>query len=146
MDAVPEEIDSQAMRKYLSQRSGVTKVHDLHIWAVSTTETALTAHLVKPERAVYDRSHHDPAGTRRRLRIVRPIGAGAGVTADAAPRSSERLHRRARRIEWFLIAYNLLEAGIALAAGIIVGSAALTSFGFDSAIEIAAAAILLWRL
>ena len=50
MDAVPEEIDSPAMRKYLSQRSGVTKVHDLHIWAVSTTETALTAHLVKPER------------------------------------------------------------------------------------------------
>jgi divalent metal cation (Fe/Co/Zn/Cd) transporter len=146
MDAVPEEIDSQAMRKYLSQRSGVTKVHDLHIWAVSTTETALTAHLVKPEREETDRSHHDPAGTRRRLRIVRPIGAGAGVTADAAPRSSERLHRRARRIEWFLIAYNLLEAGIALAAGIIVGSAALTSFGFDSAIEIAAAAILLWRL
>jgi cobalt-zinc-cadmium efflux system protein len=50
MDAVPEEIDSPAMRKYLSQRSGVTKVHDLRTWAVSTTETALTAHLVKPER------------------------------------------------------------------------------------------------
>ncbi len=58
----------------------------------------------------------------------------------------ESLHRRARRIEWFLIAYNLLEAGVALAAGAMAGSAALTSFGFDSAIEIAAAAILLWRL
>jgi divalent metal cation (Fe/Co/Zn/Cd) transporter len=57
-----------------------------------------------------------------------------------------QLHGRAVRIEWFFIAYNLLEAGVALAAGLLAGSAALTSFGFDSAIEIAAAATLLWRL
>jgi cobalt-zinc-cadmium efflux system protein len=50
MDAVPEGIDPQAVRKYLREQSGVTEVHDLHIWAMSTTETALTAHLVKPER------------------------------------------------------------------------------------------------
>lgn len=36
------------MRTYLAECSGVTQVHDLHIWAMSTTETALTAHLVIP--------------------------------------------------------------------------------------------------
>jgi cobalt-zinc-cadmium efflux system protein len=42
LDAVPESIDPQAVR-YLSELSGVVGVHDLHIWAMSTTETALTA-------------------------------------------------------------------------------------------------------
>jgi cobalt-zinc-cadmium efflux system protein len=46
MDAVPEGIDPQAVRTYLSELSGVVGIHDLHIWAMSTTETALTAHLV----------------------------------------------------------------------------------------------------
>ena len=32
------------------KQTGVSEVHDLHIWALSTTETALTAHLVRPER------------------------------------------------------------------------------------------------
>jgi cobalt-zinc-cadmium efflux system protein len=48
LDAVPAGIDPEAVNAYLSGLSGVTGVHDLHIWAVSTTETALTAHLVKP--------------------------------------------------------------------------------------------------
>ena len=48
LDAVPEGIDSRAVRAYLSGLPGVTEVHDLHIWAMSTTETALTAHLVMP--------------------------------------------------------------------------------------------------
>ncbi len=46
LDAVPEGIEPQAVQTYLSERPGVTQVHDLHIWAMSTTETALTAHLV----------------------------------------------------------------------------------------------------
>ena len=46
LDGVPEGIDPQAVRTYLSELSGVVGVHDLHIWAMSTTETALTAHLV----------------------------------------------------------------------------------------------------
>src|SRR6476469_8744072 len=49
MDAVPAKIDERAVRTYLSERLGVTQVHDLHIWGMSTTETALTAHLVMPE-------------------------------------------------------------------------------------------------
>jgi cobalt-zinc-cadmium efflux system protein len=49
MDAVPQGIDPEAVKAYLAGIPGVTGVHDLHIWAMSTTETALTAHLVKPD-------------------------------------------------------------------------------------------------
>ena len=46
--AVPEGIDEAAVRAFLSARPGVSAVHDLHIWPMSSTETALTAHLVVP--------------------------------------------------------------------------------------------------
>ena len=48
VDAVPASIDPQAVRSYLTSCAGVTAVHDLHIWPLSTTESALTAHLVFP--------------------------------------------------------------------------------------------------
>lgn len=48
LSAVPEGIDVAAIYRYLSQLSGVTDIHDLHIWGLSTTETALTVHLVMP--------------------------------------------------------------------------------------------------
>ena len=47
-DAVPASIEPLAVRTYLAELPGVAGVHDLHIWAMSTTETALTAHLVMP--------------------------------------------------------------------------------------------------
>jgi cobalt-zinc-cadmium efflux system protein len=46
--AVPASIDPQAVRSYLASCAGVAAVHDLHIWPLSTTENALTAHLVFP--------------------------------------------------------------------------------------------------
>ena len=46
IDGVPNDIDERIVRAYLSELSGVTQVHDLHIWSMSTVETALTAHLV----------------------------------------------------------------------------------------------------
>ncbi len=46
MDAVPKGIDPEQIKKYLVNADGVREIHDLHIWAMSTTETALTAHLV----------------------------------------------------------------------------------------------------
>lgn len=49
MDAVPKEIDFEKVQAYLNSLDGVKEVHDLHIWAMSTTETALTAHLVMPD-------------------------------------------------------------------------------------------------
>ena len=48
MDAVPENIDPDAVESFLGSVRGVTEVHDLHIWAMSTTEACLTAHLVAP--------------------------------------------------------------------------------------------------
>jgi cobalt-zinc-cadmium efflux system protein len=51
MDAVPGGVAPQAVRDYLAAQPGVSEVHDLHIWGLSTTETALTVHLVCDETA-----------------------------------------------------------------------------------------------
>lgn len=48
MQAVPQTIDAARVRGFLAGLPGVSEVHDLHIWAMSTTENALTAHLVMP--------------------------------------------------------------------------------------------------
>jgi cobalt-zinc-cadmium efflux system protein len=48
LDAVPPHIDPAAVHAYLGALPGVTDVHDVHIWSMSTTEVALTAHLVVP--------------------------------------------------------------------------------------------------
>ena len=49
MDAVPPGIDRGEVERTLAGLPGIHAVHDLHIWAMSTTEIALTAHLIKPE-------------------------------------------------------------------------------------------------
>jgi len=54
LDAVPDGIELAEVRDYLGGLDGVLEVHDLHIWAMSTNETALTVHLVRP-------SGHDDA-------------------------------------------------------------------------------------
>jgi cobalt-zinc-cadmium efflux system protein len=48
LDAVPEGVDTAAVRAHLLTAPGVIGLHDLHIWGMSTTETALTCHLVMP--------------------------------------------------------------------------------------------------
>jgi cobalt-zinc-cadmium efflux system protein len=59
MDAVPAEIDPHRVEDYLANLAGVTAVHDLHIWAMSTTEVALTVHLVMEEPPGNDLFLHD---------------------------------------------------------------------------------------
>lgn len=63
MDAVPRYIDHSGVKNYLSHYPGVTAVHDLHIWGLSTREVALTAHLVVPEGKLtdgdYKKINHD---------------------------------------------------------------------------------------
>jgi cobalt-zinc-cadmium efflux system protein len=49
MAAVPAQIDPAAVRNFLSAQAGVVDLHDLHIWPMSTTENALTCHLVMPD-------------------------------------------------------------------------------------------------
>lgn len=49
LDAVPQGIDIKEVNAYLSRLPGVTEVHDLHAWAMSTTETALTVHVLMPD-------------------------------------------------------------------------------------------------
>ena len=49
MDAVPRDIDPEAVKVYLGSLPGITGVHDMHIWGMSTKETALTANLIKPD-------------------------------------------------------------------------------------------------
>ncbi len=58
LDAVPRGIDVGVVKSWLSAQPGVTDVHDLHIWAMSTTENALTAHLTRPENQDADAFLH----------------------------------------------------------------------------------------
>jgi cobalt-zinc-cadmium efflux system protein len=62
MAAVPPQIDPTAVRTFLSARTGVVDVHDLHIWPMSTTENALTCHLVMPNGHPGDAFLHALAG------------------------------------------------------------------------------------
>jgi cobalt-zinc-cadmium efflux system protein len=48
LHAVPPRIDSALVRSHFAALAGVAEIHDLHIWGMSTTETALTVHLVMP--------------------------------------------------------------------------------------------------
>jgi len=62
LDAVPEGIDPDKVRAYLAGLPGVLEVHDLHIWAMSTTETALTAHLIMPNASCHPKFLHEVCG------------------------------------------------------------------------------------
>jgi cobalt-zinc-cadmium efflux system protein len=59
LQAVPEHIEAGAVREFLCALPGVREVHDLHIWGMSTTENALTAHLVLPAGHPGDAFLHD---------------------------------------------------------------------------------------
>ena len=54
MDAVPQGVDRGKVERYLGGLPGVSEVHDVHIWAMSTTENAMTAHLVRPGAGLDD--------------------------------------------------------------------------------------------
>lgn len=56
MDAVPRGIDLKAVERYLLEIPGITAYHDLHVWPLSTTSTALTVHLVHPAGEIPDDS------------------------------------------------------------------------------------------
>ena len=55
LNAVPAGVDLEAVRELLERETRAREVHDLHVWGMSTTEAALTAHLVAPQDALDDR-------------------------------------------------------------------------------------------
>ncbi len=70
LHAVPEGVTVDAVKTYLGALRGVATIHDLHIWAMSTTENALTAHLVMPHGHPGDRFIAETANEiERRFRI-----------------------------------------------------------------------------
>jgi cobalt-zinc-cadmium efflux system protein len=96
LQGVPREVDAQAVGRWLSALPGVAEVHDLHIWAMSTTENALTAHLVYPGGFPGDECLR---GICAELRAHHAIGhvtiqvetgqAGGGCPATAATRPGD---------------------------------------------------------
>ncbi len=73
LDAAPRGIDPAKVKAWLASRPGVTEVHDLHIWAMSTTETALTAHMIRPDNANCDQFLHEvAAGLQKTFGIGHP--------------------------------------------------------------------------
>ncbi|RAK60008.1 cation transporter [Phenylobacterium hankyongense] len=58
LDAAPRGVDVGAVRAWLAALPGVEEIHDLHIWALSTTETALTCHVIRPAQGDADAFLH----------------------------------------------------------------------------------------
>jgi cobalt-zinc-cadmium efflux system protein len=72
MDGVPKDIDLKKIKAELMKAEGVVDIHHMHVWALSTTENALTAHLVvKPENmTLFDDIKHDLRHRLEHLSIV----------------------------------------------------------------------------
>jgi cobalt-zinc-cadmium efflux system protein len=89
LDGVPRHIDRGGVLAYLAALPGVTEVHDLHIWAMSTTETALTVHLLRPGAAPDDVFLHNlTEELRRRFKIHHAtiqVEAGNAENCPLAP-------------------------------------------------------------
>jgi len=66
--------------------------------------------------------------------------------ATATTPNRQVLIRQGQRLEYFTVAYNSAEGLVSIVAGLIAGSVSLVGFGFDSIIEVASDAALLWRL
>ena len=105
VDGVPEGIDLHAVRRQLEALPGVERVHDLHVWAMGTTETALTAHLVMPdataddaflEAATHDLEHRFGIGHVTLQKVSRPFtppcDAPPCAPADAGAGQTDNRH------------------------------------------------------
>ncbi len=63
--------------------------------------------------------------------------------AALTPARREELHRRGLLLEWFTVAWNVIEGCVAVGAGVVTGSVSLVAFGADSFIEVISAIALL---
>ncbi|RTL71510.1 MAG: cation transporter [Hyphomicrobiales bacterium] len=91
LHAVPPGIDPDDVRAHLAALPGVTEVHDIHIWPMSTTETAMTAHLVMPAGHPGDRFlaalRHDLAHDFKIDHATVQIEMGDATACELAPES-----------------------------------------------------------
>ena len=71
------------------------------------------------------------------------LGTGGSWVVDPAER--ERLGRRARLLAGASVAYNVVEAVVAVSSGLVAGSVALVGFGLDSVVEVSSGLIILWQ-
>jgi len=107
LHAVPEGVDPAAVIDHLAGLEGVTAVHDLHIWPMSTTEVALTAHLVRPEVANDDallaricEELHARFGIEHvTIQVERDATHFCSLVADGAPGRPPDARSRARERE-----------------------------------------------
>lgn len=73
MDGVPKGIDVEEVRTFILQQDGITAIHDLHVWAMSTTQVALTAHIVRDTKNLDDQFLQQlSAGLQDQFGIIHP--------------------------------------------------------------------------
>ena len=97
LNAAPDGMDTIAIRRHLAAQSGVAGVHDLHVWALSTTETALTAHLVMPDGHPGDGFVHGLADELRRSYGIGHVTLQVERDAASCPRASAAAGRAPRK-------------------------------------------------
>jgi cobalt-zinc-cadmium efflux system protein len=99
-DGVPEGVDLAAVSALLQALPGVERVHDLHVWAMGTSQVALTAHLVMPEHPADDallaaatQALHDRFGIEHvTIQVVR-VPFTRSCAAPAQPRPNHHHHQ-----------------------------------------------------
>lgn len=83
MDGVPKGIDPDKVRNFILEQDGVTDIHDLHIWGMSTTQVALTAHIIRDKTSIDDHFLHTlSSDLQNKFGIIHPtiqIEAGSDV-------------------------------------------------------------------
>jgi len=84
MDGVPKGINVEEVRNFILQQDGIKEIHDLHIWAMSTTQVALTAHIVRDTTNIDDQFlHRLSKELQERFNIIHPtIQIESGKQAD----------------------------------------------------------------
>jgi len=74
------------------------------------------------------------------------LTASSGVNTAVVDRSRRRLlGKRAQLLAGASVSYNLLEAAVSIAAGVVAGSVALVGFGLDSLVEVSSGVVILWQ-
>lgn len=68
-----------------------------------------------------------------------------GLTVGLTPARRRQLGRRAQRLAGASVAYNLIEAAVAVGFGVVAGSVALVGFGLDSLVEVSSGLVILWQ-